>query len=77
MIRSKWKLFYNFKDLKKSKFFVKKRSMPIIFLKNQVFYVYNGKYFFPIKWSEQIINYKLGEFVFTKKKCRRVYKKKK
>jgi ribosomal protein S19 len=56
---------------------IKKRSMPIFFFKNQVLYVYNGKYFLPINVNENMMYYKLGEFVFTRKKCVRSSKKKK
>jgi ribosomal protein S19 len=57
----------------------KKRSMPIFSLKNQnlSFYVYNGKFFLPVKFYESNLKYKVGEFVFTKKKCVRVSKIKK
>lgn len=83
MTRSRWKLFHGFQDLKNSsfhsKFMIKKRSMPIFSLKNQElsFYVYNGKYFLPVKFYESNLKYKVGEFVFTKKKCVRISKTKK
>jgi ribosomal protein S19 len=79
MVRSKWKSFCSFKDgnLVHSKLFLKKRSMNILPMKYYTYYVYNGKYFLPITWNDRLRGKKLGEFVFTRKKCMRSPKRKK
>jgi ribosomal protein S19 len=45
------------------------RSLTILnFFKNKVFFVYNGKIFISLKITKEMIGYKFGEFIFTKKK---------
>ena len=42
---------------------------------NKVFRIYNGKIFISLKINSNMVGYKFGEFVYTRKK--HVYKKKK
>ena len=62
--------------LSKKKIKTTSRSTVILpFLIGKTVQVYNGKFFIPITISEEMVGYKLGEFVLTR--LRHVYKKKK
>jgi len=80
--RSVWKgpyvepLFFE-KSIKKEKTFIrtKSRSSYILpYLVGKTIKVYNGKTYVPIRVKEEMVGYKLGEFVLTR--LRHVYKKK-
>ena len=58
----KWKQIYN------------KNLIILPEYNNEIIHVYNGKTFIPIKIKEQMIGFKFGEFIYTRKK--HVYKKK-
>lgn len=80
--RSLWKgpyineSFFQEVLLSKKKIKTTSRSTVILpFLIGKTVQVYNGKFFIPITISEEMIGYKLGEFVLTR--LRHVYKKKK
>jgi ribosomal protein S19 len=82
MSRSTWKgvFFTNESFLfKKSKFKMNNRSnlvLPIHF--NKLFNIYNGKQYIPIRFNKEgVIDHKVGEFAFSKKKCVKVKKEKK
>jgi small subunit ribosomal protein S19 len=80
--RSLWKgpyineSFFQEVLLSKKKIKTTSRSTVILpFLIGKTVQVYNGKFFIPITISEEMVGYKLGEFVLTR--LRHVYKKKK
>ena len=80
--RSLWKgpyineSFFQEVHLSKKKIKTTSRSTVILpFLIGKTVQVYNGKFFIPITISEEMVGYKLGEFVLTR--LRHVYKKKK
>lgn len=82
MSRSIWKGVYFTNEsflLKKNKFKMQDRSnvlLPMHF--NKLLNIYNGKQFIPIRFNKEgIINHKVGEFAFTKKKCVKIKKDKK
>lgn len=69
-------LFFKRFFFQKKKIKTTSRSTVILpFLIGKTVQVYNGKFFIPITISEEMVGYKLGEFVLTR--LRHVYKKKK
>ena len=56
--------------------YTRSRSSVITFdFMNFTIYIYNGKNYFPIKIKENMLGYKLGDFIFTKKRMQ--FRKKK
>ena len=64
-----------YKNIKKSLNTTSRTSMILPFLIGKTVRVHNGKSFVPIKITEEMVGFKLGEFVATR--VRHVYKKKK
>jgi len=82
MTRSIWKgLFFNSEILqsKKKTYMIRNRNnflFPMHF--HKLIHIYNGKQFIPIRFNKDgIIGHKLGEFSYTKKKCKKIKKDKK
>lgn len=56
--------------------YTRSRSSTITFdFIDLMVYIYNGKKYFPLRINEDMLGYKFGDFIFTKKKM--VFKKKK
>jgi len=82
MTRSIWKgLFFNNEAFKykKKKYIMHNRNnflFPMHF--HKLFHIYNGKQFIPIRFNKDgVLSHKVGEFSFTKKKCKKIKKDKK
>lgn len=76
MTRSKWKSFYinlnilkKFKNLKnqKSIYIHSKNSSILKEFIGRTFYVYQGQKYQKVKITNNMVNYKFGEFVFTRR----------
>lgn len=82
MSRSLWKgLFFSNEifSLKKRKFIIQNRSSVVLpIMNNKLLHIHNGKQYIPIRFNKEgMVNHKLGEFVFSKKKCVKIKKDKK
>lgn len=78
MSRSNYKGIYtvdDFSKIKKQKFKIFNKNLIILpEYVNFFFYIYNGYKFIYLKINENMVGYKFGEFIYTKKK--HVFKKK-
>lgn len=79
MSRSKYKGIINeenFDKIKKAKFRILNKNLIILpeYI-NFFFYIYNGHKYIYLKIYENMIGYRFGEFIYTKKK--HIFKKKK
>lgn len=83
-MRAKWKgpffkeellksLFYKNKKIKSLKTMARDCVILPILIDKQIL-LHNGRFFLPLKIKPEMINHKLGEFIFTR--FRHVYKKK-
>ena len=84
MIRSLWKPIYQdyalFRKLKNNQIQIKIWSRASTITKNYLnkkVYVYNGKFFISLYIKKEMVGYKFGEFVYTKKGGYSIHKKKK
>jgi small subunit ribosomal protein S19 len=64
------------REYNKKQIFTRSRSSVITFdFLDLIVNVYNGKKYLPIKIREDMLGYKFGDFIFTKKKM--IFRKKK
>lgn len=82
MTRSKWKgVFFTYETFKykNNEFHSMNRNLNVLPIHiNKILNIYNGKSFIPIKINkDEMLNHKIGEFSFTKKKCVNLKKEKK
>ena len=79
MSRSKQKSpFFKTNLIKNNKKWIKILKKNLIILPeyvNYIFNIYNGKIFIKIKVNQEMVGYKFGEFINTKKRC--IFKKNK
>jgi small subunit ribosomal protein S19 len=86
MTRSLYKGFFVSDKLLRDAILAKKKKSKSIFTRSRssvitfdfidlIVNVYNGKKYLPLKIKENMLGYKFGEFIFTKKKM--VFRKKK
>lgn len=72
MSRSQYKIaFYRNNLIKNSKKYIKIYNKNLIILSKYVnlnFLVYNGKSFVRLNINKDMINYKFGDFIYTRKK---------
>jgi ribosomal protein S19 len=73
MTRSKWKGPYLYKEKQKNQFCKNSEILPIFV--GKTFQIHNGKSFVEVLVTNDMINHKFGEFIFTRGKFS--FKKKK
>ena len=49
------------------KYFIKRNKKITNSILNKFYWVHNGKYFYCIYITKEIINFKIGDYVFTRK----------
>lgn len=69
MTRSKWKFPYIHKNIYRTKKRIFSRQQEILpIMKNNIYYVHNGIIFMKLVVRKELFQYKIGSFIFTRKK---------
>jgi ribosomal protein S19 len=80
MSRSKWKGFFILFNTNYQKKILKKNTTVLNLMKGKKVEVYNGKNYYPITVTRELIGFKYGEFLLTRKikekKLKKDFKKK-